>query len=165
MKLEEFNTASPEEAAQIMMKCCHCRSWAESVASNRPYESTSTISHVATQLWLSTSEQEKLDAFAAHPRIGDIKVLRDKMAAQAHKEQGQVKEASEETLAALVKYNDLYFEKHGFIFIICAKGKAPEFMLDALKHRLENSRALEIDNAAEEQGKILQLRIQQNIEE
>ncbi|RGP39587.1 2-oxo-4-hydroxy-4-carboxy-5-ureidoimidazoline decarboxylase [Altererythrobacter insulae] len=58
-----------------------------------------------------------------------------------------------------------YEEKFGFIFIICATGKSAKEMSDLLQARLPNNREQEIVNAAEEQRKIFQLRINKALAE
>ena len=56
--------------------------------------------------------------------------------------------------------NDAYLHKFGFIFIVCATGKSAQEMLDLLESRLPNSRAEELENAAREQAKITELRLE-----
>jgi 2-oxo-4-hydroxy-4-carboxy-5-ureidoimidazoline decarboxylase len=59
--------------------------------------------------------------------------------------------------------NDDYEDKFGFIFIVCATGKSASQMLEILVRRFVNERSAEIINAAEEQRKILQIRIEKMI--
>ena len=58
----------------------------------------------------------------------------------------------------LAQKNDAYFDRFGFIFIICATGKSAAEMLQQLRARLRNSRETEIAIAAAEQQKITDLR-------
>ena len=44
----------------------------------------------------------------------------------AANEQSAVQEAHGDTLNKLAQFNQSYYEKFGFIFIICAKGKSAE---------------------------------------
>ena len=62
-----------------------------------------------------------------------------------------------EELAAL---NKAYRAKHGFIFIICASGKSAAQMLAAIQQRLPNAPYTELGNAAREQVKITELRLE-----
>ena len=50
--------------------------------------------------------------------------------------------------------------KFGFIFIICATGKSAEEMVKELKIRFHNDRLKELENAAIEQNKITQIRLE-----
>ena len=83
----------------------------------------------------------------------------------AGNEQGLVKEANDAVLEVLAQGNSDYEAKFGFIFIVCATGKSAKQMSDLLQARLPNSRAQELVNAAEEQRKIFQLRIDKALAE
>ena len=50
--------------------------------------------------------------------------------------------------------------KYGFIFIVFASGKSADEMLEILNERIGNERAVEILNAAREQAKITNLRLE-----
>ena len=80
-----------------------------------------------------------LEAFAAHPKIGDMDSLRRKFDAFTAFSQGEqaaaAASASDATLAALADMNARYEAKFGHIFIICAAGKSADFMLGAIQTR------------------------------
>jgi len=61
--------------------------------------------------------------------------------------------------------NDQYEKRHGFIFIVCATGKSADEMLSILQGRIDNETEIEIKNAAIEQAKITQLRLEKMINE
>ena len=108
------------------------------------------------------SESDWLEAFDAHPRIGDVDSLHAKYAntkATASNEQSGVNATDRTTLKRLVEANEQYFQKFGFIFIVFATGKSAGEMLKLLEQRLPNDRATEIANAAAEQLKITLLRL------
>ena len=75
-------------------------------------------------------------------------------------EQSSVNDASENTLIDLAESNQLYEDKFGFIFIVCATGKSSKEMLALIKTRLENNSETEMKSAAIEQNKITQIRLQ-----
>ncbi len=161
MDIQVFNSLSSEEQKRLLMHCCHCPTWVERVLSTGPFESEPNLLDTMEKEWRSASEAEYLEAFAAHPRIGDMEVLRNRFAKQAHKEQGQVAQASDAILTELKCLNDRYFDRFGFIFIICASGKSAAEMCVALSERLNNPREEEISNAAHEQLAIMKLRFAQ----
>lgn len=109
--------------------------------------------------WRRATEEEILEAFSGHPQIGDMNALRDKYASTASAEQGQVIDAAEVVLLALRQQNQVYLEKFGFIFIICATGKSASEMLALLEERVNNRPDEELANGAIEQGKIMNLRL------
>ncbi len=155
MNLEEFNQAEKAAAKPLLLSCCYGEKWSEKMLEARPFESKEKLLDSAKIFWMGSDETEALTAFSHHPKIGDIDVLRNKFAVQANAEQGQVKEASEETLLELKLENEKYEKKFGFIFIVFASGKQAEEMLLILRQRINNSRSQEIQNALIEQGKIL----------
>uniref|UniRef100_A0A0G4F8T0 2-oxo-4-hydroxy-4-carboxy-5-ureidoimidazoline decarboxylase n=1 Tax=Chromera velia CCMP2878 TaxID=1169474 RepID=A0A0G4F8T0_9ALVE len=112
--------------------------------------------------WAVSEEEDLLEAFEGHPRIGDVETLRQKFAATADlcasEQQGSVG-ASEETLLELKRLNDVYFDANGFIFIVCATGKSAQEMLDILKGRVGTDRQEELRVAAGEQSKITKIRL------
>ncbi len=117
--------------------------------------------------WDSLVEADYLEAFLAHPRIGDVDSLRQKYAntkAIASGEQSGVDAADEATLTRLAAANDEYFDKFGFIFIVCATGKTAKQMLEILESRLPNQRDVEVANAAAEQMKITKLRLEKLVQ-
>ena len=112
--------------------------------------------------WFGLSEPDWLEAFSHHPRIGDRAALEARFP-KTHdlsaKEQAGVAKAGEDVLTALAEGNNAYFDKFGFIFIVCATGKSAEEMLSLLRERLPHDRANELRIAAEEQAKITALRL------
>ena len=64
-------------------------------------------------------------------------------------------------MRALRDANDKYFERFGYIFIVCATGKSAEEMLMLLRERMAHEPAEELAIAAEEQAKITALRLAQ----
>jgi 2-oxo-4-hydroxy-4-carboxy-5-ureidoimidazoline decarboxylase len=117
----------------------------------------------ADEIWHSLSEADWKEAFARHPKIGDIESLAEKFqstAALASKEQSGVIGASVTTLNALAEGNAAYESKFGYIFIVCATGKSAEEMLAMLNERLNNDPDAEIHIAAQEQAKITRLRLE-----
>lgn len=158
MTLNEFNQLDTEAAIQVLLKACHCRRWAGMLSAARPFESVEVLQDAAANLWASASKAMILEAFAGHPRIGDKQVLRDKYSREGN-EQGRVREANEDVIDALAQANEEYWQRFGFIFIVCASGKSADEMLALLLQRLANDAATELAIGAAEQGKITRLRL------
>lgn len=159
MHLEEFNHLPAVDAVSALYGCCHCQGWAEAVSAARPFTCLDELQTHAHQVWLQANEADILDAFSGHARIGDIELLRSRYAGKATQEQGQVLQASDEVIQSLYRLNKEYEEKNGFIFIVCASGKSADEMLQLLQARIDNPRAVELQNGAREQGEITRLRI------
>ncbi len=161
--LAEINEITPPLFESYFTKCCDSTAWVEKMAALRPFQNRADFFEKANNAWFSCKKNDWLEAFTHHPRIGDMESLKKKFATTAtwaSGEQGRVKEANETVLQALKTYNDKYFEKFGFIFIVFATGKSAEEMLSILKERYDNELVEEILNAALEQQKITQLRLE-----
>lgn len=162
-QLNEFSTSDAEDAFR---QCCAAQDWVSAMTASRPYESLASLLQQADTHWAQMDETNLMEAFSAHPQIGNVETLRAKYAntkALASGEQSSVGVADDETLQALARDNQNYLERFGFIFIVCATGKSATEMLDLLQARLPNSRQQEIVNAAEEQRKITALRLRKLI--
>ena len=163
MKLSELNGSSEPAARELLYQCCASDAWVSRMLETRPFASKEILLDMACLSWLGLSEQDYLQAFDGHPRIGDIQSLKEKYKHtqdMASKEQAGVKGADEHIIIELAKLNKSYENKFGFIFIVCASGKSAGQMLTLLKGRLNNDRNDELINAIEEQKKIFCLRLE-----
>ncbi len=163
MTVAQFlNQLSEAEAKEKLEHCCAAALWVTQMLGARPFKNDQAILDASELAFDLFRTGDWLEAFAAHPRIGDIDSLRAKFAATkqwAMGEQSAVSDAGEATLTALANGNDDYFEKFGYIFIVCATGKSATEMLEILQARLPNSPEIEIGVAGTEQRKITLLRI------
>lgn len=158
VSIQQLNDFTDSDATAFFFHICHCQRWAKDMAHARPFSTVDQVKSSADQYWQKASETEILESFEGHARIGDLSAMREKYSA-ASKEQGQVASADESVLQSLFDKNNEYFDKHGFIFIVCASGKSAQEMLDLLLARLPNTRQQELQNGAAEQGKISDLRL------
>lgn len=163
MTLDELNHLPPEAAARIFRNCCAAEPWVAGMVAGRPYRDLTEVLACSRALWPTLDESDWLQAFEAHPRIGDVDSLREKYASTkdlASAEQAGTRQADETVLRRLKEGNDRYFDTYGFIFIVCATGKSAADMLALLEQRLGTPREEEIRNAAREQIKITELRLE-----
>ena len=163
MTIEALNALHHDEAEARFQDCCAAKPWIQGMLDARPYASPEALLARSHELWPELTEQDWLEAFEAHPKIGDVNSLRAKYAstkAMASGEQAGASTASEDVLQRLKAGNDIYLARFGFIFIICASGKTASEMLELLEARLPNSRAEELENAAREQARITELRLE-----
>jgi 2-oxo-4-hydroxy-4-carboxy-5-ureidoimidazoline decarboxylase len=165
MTLEDLNNLESGEATALFTGCCHCERWAREMDEARPFKWEANLLETAELLWAKSTEDEKLEAFTGHPRIGDMDALRNRYAVSANREQGQIVEADDKVLELLRDLNRRYLECYGFIFIVCATGKSAGEMLGLLEGRLGNEREAELKNAAREQAAITSLRLLKLIED
>jgi 2-oxo-4-hydroxy-4-carboxy-5-ureidoimidazoline decarboxylase len=163
--LRELNEAPAADARAILLRACGSSRWVDRMMARRPFGSDAKLLFAARNEWFGLTEIDWLEAFAEHPRIGDRTAL-DARFPKTHdlsaKEQAGVGTAHADVITALAEANDAYYERFGFIFIVCATGKNAEEMLALLRERLPHARATELRIAAEEQAKITALRLQAN---
>lgn len=164
MKLEEFNRLEEATMREELLKCCGSIRWANLMLQSYPFVSLEEIKKKATLIWYEQcTEEDWLEAFTYHPKIGDVKNLLEKFASTKEwtaNEQSAIQKANTKTIEELARGNKTYEDKFGFIFIVCATGKSAEEMLQLLKQRLSNSYEDEIKIAMEEQNKITHIRLE-----
>jgi 2-oxo-4-hydroxy-4-carboxy-5-ureidoimidazoline decarboxylase len=161
MTLEELNSLSPRDCVTLFRQCCGSVRWAQAMRDRRPFQSARHLYEVAEEIWNGLAPEDWNEAFAHHPKIGDITSLRKKYRdTGASREQSGVRGAPERTLKALAEGNNLYEAKFGYIFIVCASGKSADEMLAILNKRLGNIPSEEMKIAAREQAKITRLRLE-----
>ncbi len=163
MNLKLINELSVTDATDVFLKCCGCGRWARDMARARPFSSDEELSKRADHFFHEMTRLDWLEAFKAHPKIGDLKSLKEKYNATknwAQNEQSGVEGISEDVAQNLASGNEAYLQKFGYIFIVCATGKTADEMLSMLNARLENNSETELPIAAEEQKKITHLRLE-----
>ncbi|MDF1764715.1 MAG: 2-oxo-4-hydroxy-4-carboxy-5-ureidoimidazoline decarboxylase, partial [Oleibacter sp.] len=162
LSLEQLNNLPNDQATIVFGRCCAADNWVSGMVNARPFVDVEQMLSTAQDVWWKLEESDFLQAFEAHPKIGNVKSLRAKYAdthALAANEQHGASVADEAVLTALADGNQAYEEKFGFIFIVCATGKSAAEMLDLLEQRLPNTYQQEIQNAAENQAMITAIRI------
>jgi 2-oxo-4-hydroxy-4-carboxy-5-ureidoimidazoline decarboxylase len=159
----KLNSLADDDARAAFSNCCAAAKWVNGMLAARPFASDKALFAACDAVAATLLESDWLEAFAAHPLIGDVDSLRKKYAATkqlAAGEQSGVDAASEATLHELAELNQAYLARFGFIFIVFATGKTADRMLAILKSRIDNTRDQELANAAAEQLKITRLRIE-----
>ncbi len=163
MTLSEFNKLSNNEQKELLEKCCGSSAWVMNMLSGFPAKDLEELFSKAQENWNGCKEDDYLEAFEHHPKIGDINSLKKKFentAQWAQGEQAAVQETSDEVLQALAEGNKAYEDKFGYIFIVSATGKSAEEMLEILQKRLQNTPEEELEIAAAEQSKIIKIRLE-----
>ena len=167
MTVEELNSLPHHEAAEQLTICCGSSKWVEMMANLRPFLNRTELLDAAKKTWFSLTNQDWLEAFEHHPKIGDLESLQNKFQKTAEfsiSEQNGLNDVSENILIQLEKGNRLYENKFGYIFIICATGKNAEEMLALLQTRLNNNPKNELLIATNNQNEITKLRIEKLID-
>ena len=158
-----LNSLDEKSLRDVLAKCCASERWVDRMLVEQPFpKNNQFLMRDAAEFWWYMDRLDWLEAFAAHPKIGDVESLRAKFAntkGWASGEQSGVAGASDQTLARLTELNGEYLARFGYIFIVCATGKSADEMLAILESRLSNDPDTELRIAAEEQLKITLLRL------
>lgn len=163
MTLEHLNGLDPASAEVEFTKCCGAHKWAESMVAARPFTSPASMLDRAESIWRGLKQDDWLEVFEHHAKIGDVTSLKEKFANTKNWSKGEqsgMQGADAQVIEGLASGNIAYEGKFGFIFLICATGKSAKEMLAALSKRLDNDRETEIKNVVEEQNKITKLRLE-----
>jgi len=72
LELESFNALPTGEAEARLFSCCASSDWARRMAAARPFGSFRELADEADRVWRSLSREGWLEAFAAHPKIGNV---------------------------------------------------------------------------------------------
>jgi 2-oxo-4-hydroxy-4-carboxy-5-ureidoimidazoline decarboxylase len=121
MTLHDLNTLSKEQLKIELLKCCGSSEWVSKMLPFFPAEDLVELLEDAEEQWFKCSEEDWKEAFAQHPKIGDVGSLEKKFASTASlasTEQMGVNSASKATIEELAKGNEEYEKKFGYIFIV-----------------------------------------------
>jgi 2-oxo-4-hydroxy-4-carboxy-5-ureidoimidazoline decarboxylase len=189
LRLDALNTLPDDAAVAAFLRCCGSTRWARLMAGKRPFASLAQVAGEADRVWASLRKDDWLEAFAAHPRIGERRTeavagamsgltpgvsestRRDPGAGREKTtisgtadwslaEQAGVSSAGSDVRDRLAAANREYEAHFGYIFIVCATGKSGEEMLALLERRMTHSPVDELAVAADEQGRITRLRLE-----
>ena len=140
--------------------CCGSSEWVRRMEDARPFRSWDRLVTAADEIWWSLGPEDWMEAFRAHPRIGEKKTASGAPASSwSTGEQARVAESDKGTVAGLAEINRAYEERFGHLFIVCATGKSAEEILAEAERRMKNSPTEELRIAAEEQRQITHLRL------
>ncbi|MCU1243105.1 MAG: decarboxylase [Candidatus Acidoferrum typicum] len=160
--LSRWNLLSVDQAAKEILPCCGSRAWASSMVSSRPVQDVATLLATSDRIWRELSAANWLEAFRSHPRIGETRGPRGASVQSRHwsaQEQSHATESDDALRQALAEANREYEQRFHRLFIICAMGKSADEILANLRQRLNNDEATELQEAAEQQRQIAQIRL------
>jgi OHCU decarboxylase len=159
--LARWNSLSPDTAEGEILACCGSRGWARGMAARRPITNESALLSASDEICAELPDEEWLEAFRSHPRIGDQKAEHPtlKQSASWSAEEQSSAASDADVKSALAEGNREYEQRFGRIFIVCATGKTSAEILAILRKRLQNDDRTELRDAAEQQRQIAQLRL------
>jgi 2-oxo-4-hydroxy-4-carboxy-5-ureidoimidazoline decarboxylase len=166
--LERWNLLPIEQAVKEILPCCGSNAWANGMTAQRPFPEDATLLAVSDQIWRNLTEADWMEAFRSHPRIGESRApvsVPTQSATWSKREQQSLTAAGDAVKIALAEANREYEGRFGHIFIVCATGKSGPEILEILRLRLENDKRSELQEAAEQQRQITQIRLKRWLSE
>ncbi|MHA0938264.1 2-oxo-4-hydroxy-4-carboxy-5-ureidoimidazoline decarboxylase [Enterobacter kobei] len=163
--LHDFNRLPEKEALARLHPCVAIPGWAEALVRGRPYSRREDLFSKALALTQRWDETALTQALSAHPRIGEKPAGSQAEAALSRQEQGAVNDRDAALTQALREGNARYEARFGRVFLIRAKGRSGEEILQALNARLENNDTQEVLTALEQLREITLLRLEGVISE
>jgi 2-oxo-4-hydroxy-4-carboxy-5-ureidoimidazoline decarboxylase len=163
LSVDQFNRLGDGDARAALARCCGAGAWADAVLARRPFATFDDVLIASDEAFATLDEPDWLEAFRAHPRIGDRAALRERFASTADwaaGEQAGAAGAPDDVLDALAEANAAYERKFGHLFVVSATGKSAAEMLAAARDRLTNDEAAERAVVRGELAKITKLRME-----
>lgn len=149
-----------------LLAACGSTRWVEAMLTRAPFETSQHLHVAADEAFDELREDDWLEAFAHHPRIGDVDALRERFAtsgALSEREQAGIAGTPDELLEELARGNATYEERFGFVFLVRAAGRSAQELLELQRARLASDRVTELVTAAQQQREITQLRLEQQL--
>jgi OHCU decarboxylase len=159
--LSQWNLLPADEAVNKILPCCGSKAWAKGMVARRPLADEGALLAASNETWRNLARSDWMEAFESHPRIGESRTAAataQSGAWSAH-EQQDVTNAEVALKNALADANREYERRFHHIFIVCATGKSASEILAILQRRMANDAETELQEAAEQQRQITELRL------
>lgn len=131
--------APPLDASRVAAAFERAPRLVASLAGARHADADQVVAHAAAAL-REMSDAERAAVLDAHPRIGADPAT---LSAASSREQGAGADAA--TRAELAALNEEYEERFGFRCVIFVAGRSPADLIPAIRRRLRNDRAAELE--------------------
>ncbi len=162
--LTQFNRAYAAQAQQWISHCVALEPWQEYVIAQRPYKTLDTLYQTALD---ATANWQGVDldlALSTHPRIGEQAEGKALEATTSRAEQSAVQQANQAIKYLIKQGNHQYEQRFQRIFLIRAKGRTPEQIVESLNYRLTLSDEDEREVSLQQLREITLLRLQEAIQ-
>lgn len=159
MPLDDFNRATPADAARTSAVWAAVPHWVDAVVAGRPYASVDDAAAAAERAAADWGAAELDAALAHHPRIGQRPTGPGAEADASRREQAAMSTAGDDVTAAIAAANAAYETRFGRVFLIRAAGRSPAEMLAEARRRLGNDDHTETGEALDQLRQIALLRL------
>ncbi len=159
VRMRYVDSLFPQGADSFFRTACSSSTWVSDMVTTRPFAQAEKLFSAAEEAFDALAKGDWLEAFAAHPRIGERHGRQDPTGeAMSAGEQGGAGIDSG-AASSLEEVNRLYEERFGYTYIVRAAGRTADEMVDLARQRLENDPATELAVAAAQQREITMRRL------
>jgi len=158
VQIEEFNELDAGRAADAVRPCAAIESFVSAVVAGRPYADLAALLHAAEAQAAEWTTAEVDAALKDHPRIGERPARGSTSAALSRAEQAGVS-GDAGVRQRLAEGNQRYEERFGRIYLVRAKGRSAEELLDLLDQRLGHDAVTEEAVVRQQLAEIALLRL------
>ncbi|KAL3651410.1 hypothetical protein CASFOL_004412 [Castilleja foliolosa] len=146
------------------LACCGSLKFAQQMVSAGPFPNYQEALNAANDIWFNKVDVNGwLEAFAAHPQIGESPSKTHKSPTSAQWSKGEqstaLATANDSTLQGAIRMECSLQAEICVLFLIFASGRASPEILAEMKRRYQNRPIVELELAAQEQMKITELRL------
>ncbi len=168
MRIDEINECDAARFVELLGGIFEHSPWvAERVLAKRPFTDGTELHHEMVMEVREASEQQRHDLLCAHPELAGREAQAGNLTSDSKREQAAagLNQCSTEELARIKQFNQDYYTKFGFPFIIAVSGLDKLQILAAMEKRLANSPQQEFATAVAEVEKIGRIRLDKLIDE
>jgi len=165
--LEQLNSASREEAAQMLDGLYEHSPWiAEQALNERPFKSLAHLKHAMCEVLAHAGREAQLGLIRAHPELAGKAMVTKTLTAESTNEQTKagLTDCTPEEFARIQKLNADYNAKFGFPFILAVRGPRgaglnKQQIIDAFERRLHGHPDFELAECLRNIHRIVEIRL------
>lgn len=163
LDLSGFHQLDRERAQRVLLDACSSPRWADQVAADRPYDSTTDLLERSDEVFATFDRADVDAALSGHPRIGERARGAGTDARFSSREQAAVTDSAQDVRDRIREGNVAYEQRFDRVFLVRAAGRSPEEILAELTRRLDNDDETETAEVIEQLRQITTLRLRELI--
>ncbi|MFL6594830.1 MAG: 2-oxo-4-hydroxy-4-carboxy-5-ureidoimidazoline decarboxylase [Chthoniobacterales bacterium] len=159
LNVSDLNVLDRDQFVRVIGPVFEHSPWiAERGFAQRPFDNRDELHRALCYVVRGSTTDEKLSLIRAHPDLVAKTVLTSE--SQREQRSAGLSDLTEAERDQFREYNNSYYARFDFPFVICARVNKKEAILRAFPQRLQNAPEIEMETALEEIYKIADLRLQ-----
>jgi N-carbamoyl-L-amino-acid hydrolase len=167
LTLEQLNSASPADAAQMLDGLYEHSPWiAEQALNGRPFTSLAHLKHAMCEVLAHAGRDAQLGLIRAHPELAGKAMVSKTLTAESTNEQSKagLTDCTPEEFTKIQKLNADYNDKFGWPFILAVRGPrgvglSKKQIIDAFERRLFGHPDMELAECLRNIHRIAEIRL------